>query len=134
MLTINAAFPACGGSSMSTSSAPPLPTVSGTLVGRDLSITIDSASPLAAIGGAATIIASTGTYLIARTAQNTFTALTAVCPHAGCAVSGIANSLYVRPYHGAEFNLSGGVVQGPAVSSLRPFPTTFANNVVTIGV
>ena len=134
MLTIGAAFQACGGSSTSASSAPPLPSVSGTLVSRNLSITIDAASPLAAIGGAATVTASTGTYLIARTAQNTFTALTAVCPHQGCAVSGIANSLYVCPCHGAEFNMSGGVVQGPAASALRQFPTTFTGNVVTISV
>ena len=133
-LTIGAAFQACGGSSTSASSAPPLPTVSGTLVSRNLSITIDAASPLAAVGGAATVSASTGTYLIARTSQSAFTALTAVCPHQGCAVSGIANSLYVCPCHGAEFNMSGGVVQGPAASSLRQYPTTFANNVVTISV
>jgi cytochrome b6-f complex iron-sulfur subunit len=134
MLTFGAAFEACGGSSTSASSAPPLPTVSGTLVSRSLSITVDAASPLAAVGGAATVSASTGTYLIARTAQNAFTALTAVCTHEGCAVSGFANSLYVCPCHGAEYNTSGGVVQGPAVASLQQFPTTFANNVVTISV
>jgi cytochrome b6-f complex iron-sulfur subunit len=78
--------------------------------------------------------ASTGTYLVARIAQNAFTALTAVCTHEGCAVSGFANSVYVCPCHGSEFNTSGGVVQGPASSPLRQFPTTFASNVVTISV
>ena len=134
VLTLGAAFQACGGSSTSASSAPPLPTVSGTLAGRNLSITIDAASPLATVGGAATITASTGTYLVARTAQSTLTAVTAVCTHEGCAVSGIANSLYVCPCHGSEFNLTGGVVQGPATSPLRQFPATFANNIVTIAV
>ena len=116
------------------SSAPALPSVSGTLVNRTLSITIDASSPLAAVGGAATVQASTGTYLIARTAQSAFTALTAVCTHEGCAVTGFANSVYVCPCHGSEFNTSGGVVQGPASSPLRQFPTTFAGNVVTISV
>ncbi len=60
--------------------------------------------------------------------------MTAVCTHEGCAVSGFANSVYVCPCHGSEFNTSGAVVQGPATSSLRQFPTTFANNVVTISV
>lgn len=134
LLTLGTAFQACGGSSTSPSSAPALPSVSGTLVNRNLSITIDASSPLAAVGGAATVQASTGTYLIARTAQSAFTALTAVCTHEGCAVSGFANSVYVCPCHGSEFNMSGGVVQGPAASPLRQFPTTFAGNVVTISV
>jgi cytochrome b6-f complex iron-sulfur subunit len=134
MLTIGAAFQACGGSSTSASNAPPLPNVSGTLVGRSLSITVDAASPLAAIGGAAAVSAPTGSYLIARTGQNTFTALTAVCTHEGCAVSGFTGGVYVCPCHGAEFSTSGGVTQGPAVSALHQYPTSFANNVVTISV
>lgn len=134
LLALGAVIPACGGSSTSPSSAPALPSVSGTLVSRTLSITVDAASPLAAVGGAATVTASTGTYLVARTAQNTFTAVTAVCTHEGCAVSGFASGLYVCPCHGAEFSTSGAVVLGPATSPLRQFPTAFAGNVVTISV
>jgi cytochrome b6-f complex iron-sulfur subunit len=133
LLTLGATFHACAGPN-SPSSVPSLPSVSGTLVNRSLSITIDAASPLAAVGGAAIVQASTGTYLIARTAQSAFTALTALCTHADCAVSGFANSVYVCPCHGSEFNTSGSVVQGPAPAPLRQFPTTFANNVVTISV
>jgi cytochrome b6-f complex iron-sulfur subunit len=134
LLTLGAVVPACGGSSTSPSSAPALPSVSATLVGRTLTITVDAASPLAAVGGAATVTASTGTYLVARTAQSACTAVTAVCTHEGCAVTGFANSRYVCPCHGSEFSTSGAVVQGPASSSLRQFPTTFDNNVVTISV
>ena len=134
LLTIGAAFHACGGSPTSPSSAPALPTVSGTLVNRSLSIAIDASSPLAAVGGAATVQVSTGVYLIARTAQSTFTALTAICTHEGCTVSGFANSVYVCLCHGSEYSTSGAVVQGPASSPLRQFPTTFANNVVTVSV
>ena len=134
LLALGAVIPACGGSSTSPSSAPALPSVSGTLVNRTLTITVDAASPLAAVGGAATVTASTGTYLVARTAQSAFTTVTAVCTHEGCAVTGFANSRYVCPCHGSEFSTSGAVVQGPASSSLRQFPTTFANNVVTISV
>ena len=134
LLTIGAAFHACGGSPTSPSSAPALPSVAGTLVNRTLSITVDAASPLAAVGGAATVSASTGTYLVARTAQSTFTTVTAVCTHEGCAVTGFANSRYVCPCRGSELSTTGAVVQGPASSSLRQFPTTFDNNVVTISV
>lgn len=134
LLSLGVALPGCGGSSTAPSSAPALPSVAGTLVNRTLSITIDAASPLAAVGGAAAVPVSTGTYLVARTAQSTFVAVTAVCTHDGCAVSGFANSLYVCPCHGSEFSTSGSVVKGPAVSALRQFPATFAGNVVTISV
>jgi cytochrome b6-f complex iron-sulfur subunit len=134
LLTLGAVVPACGGSTTSPSSAPALPSVSGTLVGRTLTIAVDAASPLAAVGGAATVTVSTGTYLVAHTAQSAFTTVTAVCTHEGCTVSGFANSVYVCPCHGSEFSTSGAVVQGPAGSALRQFPTTFANNVVTISV
>jgi cytochrome b6-f complex iron-sulfur subunit len=80
------------------------------------------------------VTVSTGTYLVARTAQSTVTTVTAVCTHEGCAVSGFAGSVYVCPCHGSQFNTSGAVVQGPATSPLRQFPTTFAGNVVTISV
>jgi cytochrome b6-f complex iron-sulfur subunit len=134
LLTLGAVVPACGGSTTSPSSAPALPSVSGTLVNRTLTITIDAASPLAAVGGAASVTVSTGTYLVARTAQSALTTVTAVCTHEACAVTGFANSLYVCPCHGSEFSTSGAVVQGPASSALRQFPTAFANNVVTISV
>jgi cytochrome b6-f complex iron-sulfur subunit len=134
VVALGAAMPTCGGSSTSPSSAPPLPSVSGSLVSRTLTITVDAASPLAAVGGAAIVSASTGAYLVARTGQNVCTTVTAVCTHEVCAVTGFANSRYVCPCHGSEFSTSGAVVQGPAPSALRQFPTTFANNVVTISV
>jgi Rieske Fe-S protein len=134
LLTLGAVAPACGGSSTSPSSAPALPSVSGTLVNRTLTITVDAASPLNVVGGGGAVTVSTGTYLVARTAQSTVTTVTAVCTHEGCAVSGFAGSVYVCPCHGSQFNTSGAVVQGPATSPLRQFPTTFAGNVVTISV
>jgi cytochrome b6-f complex iron-sulfur subunit len=134
LLALGAVIPGCGGSSTSPSSAPPLPSVSGTLVNRTLTIAVDAASPLAAVGSAAMVTVSTGTYLVAHTAQTTFTTVTAVCTHEACAVTGFANALYVCPCHGSEFSTSGAVVQGPAVSALRQFPTSFLNNLVTISV
>ena len=137
LLTLGAVLPACGGSSTSPSnSAPALPTVSGSLVSRTLTINIAAGSPLATVGGAATVSVSTGTYLVARTSQSAVTAVTAVCTHEGCAVTGFDSARYVCPCHGSTFTTSGAVVQGPASSPLRQFPATFdtANNVVTISV
>jgi cytochrome b6-f complex iron-sulfur subunit len=130
LLTLTSAWEGCGGSPTSPGSAPPLPTASGTLVGRTLSVTVDSASPLASVGGAAIVPSSAGVFLVARTGPTTFTALTATCTHLGCTVTGFANQQYVCPCHGAAFSTSGSVVQGPAPSPLRQFATAFANNVL----
>jgi cytochrome b6-f complex iron-sulfur subunit len=137
LLTIGAVIPACGGSSTSPSnSAPAVPTVAGSLTGRTLTINIAAGSPLATVGGAATVSVSTGTYLVARTSQTAVTAVTAVCTHEGCAVTGFDGARYVCPCHGSTFTTSGAVVQGPASSPLRQFPATFdaTGNVVTISV
>jgi cytochrome b6-f complex iron-sulfur subunit len=115
-------------------SAPALPTGAGSLVNGALSVTIDAASPLASAGGAALVQASSGNFLVTRAAQDTFTALTAVCTHDGCTVSGFANQIYVCPCHGSQFSTSGSVVQGPAPSPLRQFATRFANGVLTISI
>jgi cytochrome b6-f complex iron-sulfur subunit len=133
LLALGAVIPACGGSSTAPD-APALPTVSGSLSGRTLTITVAAGSPLATVGGAAMVTASTGSYLVARTADAACVAVTAVCTHEGCTVSGFASGQYVCPCHGSHFNTSGGVLAGPASVPLRQFPTTFANNVVTISV
>ncbi len=97
----------------SPSSARALPSVAGALVNRSLR---SRSTPRrrwppseARVGDRVT-----GTYLVARIAQSAFTAVTAVCTHEGCAVTGFTNSLYICPCHGSEFSTSGAVVQGPA--------------------
>jgi nitrite reductase/ring-hydroxylating ferredoxin subunit len=133
LLTIGSVIHGCGGNAMSPSgSAPALPTVSASAVNGALAVTIDSASPLASVGGTALVQAAAGNFLVARTAQDTFTALTAVCTHEGCTVSGFEGPVYVCPCHGSRFTTSGSVAQGPAPSPLRQFATRFANGVLTI--
>jgi cytochrome b6-f complex iron-sulfur subunit len=134
LLSLGAVLESCGGSPTSPDSVPQLTQISGTVVNRTLTITVDASSPLATVGGAAIVSVSTGVYLLARTAQNAVTTVTAACTHADCAVSGFANNVYVCPCHGSQFSTSGAVVQGPAPVGLRQYPTTFANNVVTVSV
>jgi cytochrome b6-f complex iron-sulfur subunit len=133
LLALGAVVPACGGSSTAPD-APALPSVAGTLSGRTLTIAVATGSPLSTVGGAAIVSVSTGTYLVARTADSACVTVTAGCTHEACTVSGFANGHYVCPCHGSEFNTSGAVVVGPANVALRQFPTTFANNVVTVSV
>ena len=122
---------ACGGSSTSPSTATQLPSATAAVAGRTVSVTIDAASVLAAVGGMVMVQTSLGTFLVARTAQDSFAALTATCTHEGCTISGFAGNRFVCPCHGSQFSTSGGVTMGPATRSLQQFTTQFANGVVT---
>jgi cytochrome b6-f complex iron-sulfur subunit len=115
-------------------SAANLPQIQATTAAGSVSVAIASNSPLAAVGSAATVLYQGGVILVAHTAQNTFTALSAICTHQGCTITGFTNRTYVCPCHGSQFNTNGQVVMGPATIPLQQFPTTFANNTLTIKV
>jgi Rieske Fe-S protein len=97
-------------------------------------LTIDAASPLAMAGNAALVQSTLGNFLVTRAAQDSFTAVTAVCTHEACTVTGFENQTFVCPCHGSRYTTSGTVVNGPATQPLRPFATAFANGVLTITV
>ncbi len=111
-----------------------LPTVAGTLGNASISVAVDAASPLAAVGSAALVQSAAGNFLLAHTAQDTFAALTANCTHQACVVSGYANGTFICPCHGSEFTTDGRVVAGPAPAALRRYATQFANGVVTVSL
>jgi Rieske Fe-S protein len=134
-LALAALGEACGGIAGGTgpSNIPQLATVNGTANGTTVQVQIDSSSPLAAAGGAALVRSSSGLFLVARTGDQAFTALTSTCTHQTCTISGFDGTDYVCPCHGSRFTTSGRVVNGPAAAPLRTFNTAFANNVLTIG-
>ena len=125
---------ACGGGGTGPSNVPQLSTVNGSVSGSAVVVQIDSASPLATVGGAAQVRSSGGVFLASRTGQETFTALTSTCTHDTCTITGFDNSNYVCPCHGSRFATSGRVVNGPANAPLRSFVTQFSNNVLTIAL
>jgi len=122
-----------GGGGVGPSNFSQLPTVNGNSSGTTVQVQIDAASPLAAVGGVALVRSSSGLFLVARTGDQAFTALTSTCTHQTCTISGFDGTAYVCPCHGSRFTTSGRVVNGPAPTSLRTFNTAFANNVLTIG-
>lgn len=136
LLAVGAVAAACGGSptSPSSSSAPPLGSASATTAGRVVSVNIDSAPVLAGVGSAAIVQTSLGTFLVARTAQDSFTALTATCTHEAYTITGFDSSRFVCPCHGSQFTTSGAVAKGPAARALQQYPTQFANGVLTFSV
>ena len=128
----SALWQACGGNSTSPSNSTPLPTINASAAAGTLSVTVDAASPLAAVGSAALVQSNAGNALVTRTGQDTFAAMTAVCTHEACTVTGVSGSTFVCPCHGSQFSSTGGVVKGPAALPLRQFTARFSGNVLTI--
>ena len=124
-----------GGSSSSpsgTSAAPQLARITAAVSGNSATINVDASSPLANAGSAALVQAGAAQLLVARTGAATFTALTAICTHEACAITGFADARYVCPCHGSMFDTTGRVLNGPATISLRAFPTSLAGVTLTV--
>jgi cytochrome b6-f complex iron-sulfur subunit len=121
-----------GGNPASPSSFQSLPVVSGSDVNGGVVVNVDAASPLAAVGSAALVQSPGALVLVAHTAQDSFTALSAMCTHAACTVQGWANGRFVCPCHGSQFSTTGQVVNGPAFAPLRQYNAQFASGVLTI--
>ena len=128
------ALSACGSGPSAPSNVPQLGSVASTVNGRTITINVDASPTLSTVGSAAIAQTSLGSFLVSRTAQDTFTALTAICTHEQCTVTGFANSRYICPCHGSQYTTSGAVANGPATRALQQFPTTFANGVLTFAV
>ena len=126
---------ACGGNPASPSdSAPALPTISGALANNVVSVSVGANSPLATVGGAALVNAGASSFLVVRTAQDTFNAMTAICTHEQCTITGFGNQTFTCPCHGSQYSTTGSVVKGPASRSLQRFTTAFAASVLTIAL
>jgi len=127
-------LPGCGGGGGSTSPSPmvpQLPIINATGGGGVATVTL-TGSPLAAVGSAARVQTSQGQLLVARTTQNSAAAVTAICTHEMCTITGFEGQRYVCPCHGSQYNTDGAVLQGPATQSLRMFVASIAGDVLTI--
>ena len=121
-----------GCSPMSPTNAPQLATVNGTRVSGGITLAIDASSPLSTVGSAALVQTTIGDFLVARTAQNSFVALNAICTHQTCTITGFGNQNYVCPCHGSTFDVNGRVLGGPASAPLHQYPTQFTGGILTI--
>jgi cytochrome b6-f complex iron-sulfur subunit len=114
--------------------APQLTSINGTVTGLGVTVVVDGTSPLAPVGGAAIVRSSSGDFLVSRSGADTFVALTAICTHEACTITGFRASTYVCPCHGSTYSTAGTVLTGPATRSLRTFPTQFATNTNTLTI
>ena len=134
--TLATLFTACGGSSSPSSPsgmASMLDVQSGRFTGSGVQVPVEG-SALANVGGAVLVESTAGVFLLARMSATTFSAVDAVCSHESCTVTGQDGTTYVCPCHGSRYGRSGQVMAGPAQASLRQFPTTFTDGVVTIAL
>jgi thiosulfate dehydrogenase [quinone] large subunit len=130
---LTTALQGCGGIASGTAvSAPTLPVLAANAASGGVTLAVDASSPLATVGGAALVQSSRGSFLVSRTGQEAFTAVTAVCTHQSCTVTSFADQSYVCPCHGSRYDTSGRVVNGPATRALQQFSTQFAGGTLTI--
>jgi cytochrome b6-f complex iron-sulfur subunit len=113
-----------GGSSGGAATADPGFAMCGDELCLDLSA--DANAALRDIDGARVITVDDRRFLIVRTDETTFVALSAICTHAGCTVRYAAGSRdVVCPCHGSTFELDGSVTNGPAQSPLDLFVASY---------
>jgi cytochrome b6-f complex iron-sulfur subunit len=105
----------------------------GVFTGSSVQVTVGG-SALADVGGALLVQSLAGVFLVSRSSATAFTAIEGVCTHEGCTITGADGAIYVCPCHGSRYSHTGQVVNGPAVSSLRQYATTFSAGVVTIAL
>jgi len=103
--------------------------VTGTNTGNSIDFTIDisnvSNATLKNNGGSLL----SGDVIVARTNNGDFVALTKACTHQGTTVDfQAAQNRFFCSNHGSVFNLTGGVVLGPAASPLKQFQTKLTGN------
>lgn len=127
-----AVIASCGGNPASGGSN--LQTINATSVGGVITLTVDPASPLSAVGSAALVQHQSGALLVAHTSASTFSALTATCTHEACTVNGYSSSTqrFICPCHGSVFSVTGQVVGGPAPTALSSRVTQFSTDQLTI--
>ena len=126
----NPAGPGSGGGG----SVPLLAIVNANAVGSTVTLANVSNTALANVGSAALVRAGGNSVLVTRTAQDSFTAVTAICTHEQCEITGFQANTFFCPCHGSQYNTSGAVRQGPATRALQGFNTQFTNDVLTITV
>ena len=95
-------------------------------------ITVDLSTKLLTINS---YVYSNGV-IIARTASgntaSSFVAVAQACTHAGTTVVFQSSGKFYCPNHGAEFNTSGAVTQGPATKSLKKYMVAVSGTILTI--
>jgi Rieske Fe-S protein len=94
-------------------------------VGAPAGTTLGPASAVP-VGGA-TIFEAQGV-VVTQPIAGSFAAISAACPHQGCAVARVQDASIICPCHGSTFGLDGSLMKGPAAEGLASRGITVAND------
>jgi Rieske Fe-S protein len=72
--------------------------------------------------------------LVVRQSATTFAAFSMVCTHAGCVINPPNGGIMLCPCHGAEFDVNGRVVRGPAGTPLQQYTASYNATANTVTV
>jgi cytochrome b6-f complex iron-sulfur subunit len=85
-------------------------------------IKLDTESPLNKVGGSVTVETSAGKVVVARTGEDSFAAISAVCTHKGGPLKyDEKTQIFVCSSHNSKFNSDGSVAKGPAKEPVKSF-------------
>ena len=102
--------------------------------GSQLLVTLANVPALAAVGGIARVDGNTSRPVaLVRTAQDSYVALSMVCPHQGATVS-IQSGGFNCPRHGARFSASGTWLSGQRTSNLVVLASTYDATAGTVKI
>jgi cytochrome b6-f complex iron-sulfur subunit len=72
--------------------------------------------------------------LVVRQSATTFVAFSMVCTHLGCIINPPNGGIMLCPCHGAEFDVSGRAVRGPASAPLQQYSASYNATANTVTV
>jgi Rieske Fe-S protein len=71
--------------------------------------------------------------VVTQPSKGTFKGFSAICTHAGCALSQVKNGTIDCPCHGSKFHIAdGSVAQGPALKPLAPAEISVEGNSIEL--
>jgi cytochrome b6-f complex iron-sulfur subunit len=124
-------IPACGGGGGDGDTG--VPNGKATMCGTNLCLLLSENAELQAVDGIMFFGQAAGKKIfVTRTSDTTFQAMSAVCTHAGCTVTFNGSDKFNCPCHGSSFATSGAVLNGPAGTPLKIFPTALVGDELTI--
>ena len=113
-----------------------LQSISGSFSGGNVTVNIDSSSPLSKTGNAAIVSFQGNSILVDHPTASVYNALSSTCTHQSCQITGYdsASNQFICPCHGSMFDVNGKVTQGPANAPLTKYQTQVSGSQLIVKV